>query len=167
MYSALFGKLLLLESREELQCFWQFEFQPWTVTMTSLPHRVPNRLWDIADVISVYSICLRLEKSLQLAIDKGNYVGNTQIYIRILGYLIHYVPTNQGLKHHWRNQLMCRWFCSSWCWENVLWSLHPGLYVYASTSTVQHAIWHAHQFEPIRVAYRYPPMIHLLFHLIQ
>ena len=67
--------------------------------MTSLPHRVPNRLRDIADVVSVYGICLRLEKSLQLAIDKGDYVGNTQIYIRILGYLIHYVPTNQGLKN--------------------------------------------------------------------
>ena len=67
--------------------------------MTSLPHRVPNRLRDIADVVSVYDICLRLEKSLQLAIDIGDYVGNTHIYIRILGYLIHYVPTDQGLKN--------------------------------------------------------------------
>jgi len=67
--------------------------------MTSLPLRVPKRLRDIPDVVGVYNICLRLEKSLQLAVDKGDDVGWKQIYIRILGYLIHYVPTEQGLKH--------------------------------------------------------------------
>jgi hypothetical protein len=67
--------------------------------MTSLPLRVPKTLRDIADVVDVYDICLRLEKSFQLAVDKGEDVRNNLIYIRILGYLIHYVPTNQGLKN--------------------------------------------------------------------
>lgn len=43
-------------------------------------------------------ICLRLEKSLQQAADKGEDVGKSMINIRILGYLIHFVPTDQGLK---------------------------------------------------------------------
>jgi len=67
--------------------------------MTSLPPEVPKRLRDISDVVSAYNICLTYEKSLQLAIDNGDDVGNKQIYIRILGYLIHYVPTDQGLEN--------------------------------------------------------------------
>jgi hypothetical protein len=67
--------------------------------MTSLPLRVPKRLQDSPDVVNAYDICLRLEKSVQLAVDKGDDVGNKQIYIRIIGYLIHYVPTDQALKH--------------------------------------------------------------------
>ena len=66
--------------------------------MTSLPPKVPQRLQDSAQVVSAYDICLRLERSLQLAVVNGNNVGNDIIYIRILGYLIHYVPTDQGLK---------------------------------------------------------------------
>jgi len=69
------------------------------LSMTSLPLKVPKRFRDIADVVNAYDVCLRLEKSLKLAVDKGDYVGNAQIYIRILGYLIHYVPTDQGLKN--------------------------------------------------------------------
>ena len=75
--------------------------------MTSLPLRVPERLRDIADVVGVYNICLALEKSLQLAIDKGNDVGNSQIYIRILGYLIHYAPTDQGLWGNVKEIISC------------------------------------------------------------
>ncbi|KXN81616.1 hypothetical protein AN958_04110 [Leucoagaricus sp. SymC.cos] len=66
--------------------------------MTSLPPRVHQRLQDVAHVVSAYDICLRLEKSLQLAANKGDDVGNNLIFIRILGYLIHYAPTDQGLK---------------------------------------------------------------------
>ncbi|KXN80608.1 hypothetical protein AN958_09646 [Leucoagaricus sp. SymC.cos] len=66
--------------------------------MTSLPPKVPHRLRDVAHVVSAYGICLRLEKSLQLAANKGDNVGNNLIFIRILGYLIHYVPTDRGLK---------------------------------------------------------------------
>ena len=36
--------------------------------------------------------------SSQKAIDKGEDVGQNMIYIGILGYLIHFVPTAQGLK---------------------------------------------------------------------
>jgi len=68
--------------------------------MTSLPPEVPKRLQHLAHVVSAYDICLKLEKSLslQMAIDKGEGVGQDMIFIRILGYLIHFVPTDQGLK---------------------------------------------------------------------
>ena len=69
-----------------------------STNMTSLPPKVPQRLQDIAQVVSAYDICLRLERSLQLAVVNGDNVGNDIIYIRILGYLIHYLPTDQGLK---------------------------------------------------------------------
>jgi hypothetical protein len=66
--------------------------------MTSLPAKVPERLRNRAHIVSAYDICLRLEKSLQQATDKGEDVGKSMINIRILGYLIHFVPTDQGLK---------------------------------------------------------------------
>ncbi|KXN80817.1 hypothetical protein AN958_07253 [Leucoagaricus sp. SymC.cos] len=66
--------------------------------MTSLPRDVPLRLRHLAHVVSAYDICLRLEKSLQLAIDNGDDIGNNPVYVRILGYLIHYVPTDLGLR---------------------------------------------------------------------
>lgn len=65
--------------------------------MTSLPPEVPKRLEHLAHVVSAYNICLRLEKSLQKAIDKGESVGQDMIFVRILGYLIYFVPTDQGL----------------------------------------------------------------------
>ena len=67
--------------------------------MTSLPPEVPTRLRDIAEISSAYGTYLRLEKSFHLAVDKGSDAGNDLIYIRILGHLIHYVPTDQGLKN--------------------------------------------------------------------
>ncbi|KXN83933.1 hypothetical protein AN958_00797 [Leucoagaricus sp. SymC.cos] len=66
--------------------------------MTSLPREVPQRLQHLAHVVSAYDICLKLEESLQLAIDNDDDVGNNPIYVRILGYLIHYVPTDLGLR---------------------------------------------------------------------
>ena len=66
--------------------------------MTSLPPEVPQRLRHLVHVVNAYNICLRLELSLQIAIDKGEGVGQDMIFIRILGYLIHFVPTDQGLK---------------------------------------------------------------------
>ncbi|KXN83403.1 hypothetical protein AN958_01476 [Leucoagaricus sp. SymC.cos] len=66
--------------------------------MTSLPHEVPQRLQHLAHVVSAYDICLKLEESLQLAVDNDDDVGNNPIYVRILGYLIHYVPTDLGLR---------------------------------------------------------------------
>jgi hypothetical protein len=65
-------------------------------SMTPLPLKVPTRLRDIPDVVNAYDICLRLEKSLQLAVYKGGDVRNKLIYVRILGYLINIfytVPT--------------------------------------------------------------------------
>ena len=66
--------------------------------MTSLPSHVPSGLQHSADVVSAYNICLRVEKDLQSTIDKGEKVENNLVYIRILGYLIHLVPGDRGLK---------------------------------------------------------------------
>jgi hypothetical protein len=66
--------------------------------MTSLPLEVPPRLQNLPHVVSAYNICLRLEKSLQKTADGGQDVGKKLIYIRILGYLVHHVPTDRGLK---------------------------------------------------------------------
>ncbi|PPQ70849.1 hypothetical protein CVT25_003949 [Psilocybe cyanescens] len=65
--------------------------------MTSLPHKLPQRLQHLAHVVSAYDMCLKLEDSLQLAPNNGDDIGKFLIYIRILGYLIHHVPTEIGL----------------------------------------------------------------------
>jgi hypothetical protein len=65
--------------------------------MTSLPPEISKRLRDIPEIICAYNICLRLENTLQLAVDKGEDVGKKLIYIRILGYLMHHSPTDQGV----------------------------------------------------------------------
>ena len=70
-----------------------------TLSMTSLLLEVPKRFQDILDIVTAYDIYLRLEKSLQLAVNKGDDFGNKLIYVRILGYLIHYVPTDQRLEN--------------------------------------------------------------------
>lgn len=64
--------------------------------MTSLPHEVP-RFRDNTYVIA-YNMCLRLEKSLQEAANDGQNVEKELIYIRVLGFLLHHVPTDFGLK---------------------------------------------------------------------
>ena len=66
--------------------------------MTSLPSHVPSRLQHDADVVRAYNTCLRVEKALQSNTDQGRKVGNNLVYIRILGYLIHHVPGDQGLE---------------------------------------------------------------------
>ena len=66
--------------------------------MTSLPLEVPKRFRDIPDAVTAYDICLGLEKFLLLAVvNKGDDVGSKLIYVRILGYLVHHFPTDQGL----------------------------------------------------------------------
>jgi len=65
--------------------------------MTSLLPEVPLRLQHISHAVDAYNVCLRLEKSLQQAIDRGEVVGKNLIYIRILGYLVHYAPNDQAL----------------------------------------------------------------------
>ena len=66
--------------------------------MTALPPEVPLRVQHLGSVVSTYITCMRLEKILQQDVDMGQNVGNGLIYIRILGYLIHYVPTDEGLR---------------------------------------------------------------------
>ena len=53
----------------------------------SLPLEVPKRFRDILDIVTAYDICLRLEKSLQLAINKGDDVGNKLITFESLAIL--------------------------------------------------------------------------------
>ncbi|KIM35839.1 hypothetical protein M413DRAFT_32196 [Hebeloma cylindrosporum] len=67
--------------------------------MTALPIEVPRRLQGTSDVINAYNICLRIENTLQVAVDKGEGVGKNVIYIRILGYLLHHAPSDQGVQH--------------------------------------------------------------------
>lgn len=66
--------------------------------MTSLPPNVPVRLANVPRFVGAYNVCLKLEKSLQSNADKGGHIGNDLVYIRILGYLLHLVPGEQGLK---------------------------------------------------------------------
>ncbi|PPQ80405.1 hypothetical protein CVT25_001718 [Psilocybe cyanescens] len=65
--------------------------------MTSLPRKLPQRLQHLAHVVTAYDMCLKLEDSLQIAVNNGDDIGRNLIYIWILGYLIHHVPTETGL----------------------------------------------------------------------
>jgi len=65
--------------------------------MTSLPQNLAPRLERLAHVVSAYNICLKLESWLQAANGSGER-GKDTIYIRILGYLLHFVPTDEGLR---------------------------------------------------------------------
>lgn len=85
--------------------------------MTALPLALPDRLLHVpytAHVSSAYDICLTLEaklkESLQAAVEASlaKVIGTHLVYIRILGYLIHYVPTDQGLKTVVEEIISCR-----------------------------------------------------------
>ncbi|TDL22066.1 hypothetical protein BD410DRAFT_789150 [Rickenella mellea] len=70
--------------------------------MTALPHQIPARLQQLNQsphIASAYNICLNLEASLQADEDNGRNVSRQMIYCRILGYLIHYVPSDHGLEN--------------------------------------------------------------------
>jgi hypothetical protein len=67
-----------------------FMAQPLSATP---PLRIPNRPTDL----STYNTCLRIEKSLQTTVNNVRKVADDLIYIRILGYLIHYVVSDHGL----------------------------------------------------------------------
>jgi len=62
-----------------------------------LPSQLPPRLHS-PHVVSAYNICLKLERSFQEATDGRQDVKKNIVYIRILGYLIHHVPTDRGLR---------------------------------------------------------------------
>ena len=75
--------------------------QPPIFIMTPLLPKLPERLQDDAhiDAVSAYNICLRVESSIQQAVNNNeNISGNDIIYIRILGYFIHFVPMDLGLR---------------------------------------------------------------------
>lgn len=65
--------------------------------MTLLPTTVPKKLKHNAQVLTAYDICLKLENTLQLAVKTDGHVKNDLIYIRILGHLIHCMPTPEVL----------------------------------------------------------------------
>jgi len=67
--------------------------------MTSLPSIInvahKNSIIRIHDA---YNECLRLEKTLQELQDKGENATNNLVYVRILGYLIHFAPGDSGIE---------------------------------------------------------------------
>jgi len=73
---------------------------------TPLPTEVPFRVQNVAHVKSAYNICRRLESSLMIIYDKLDFKKTAErevvrmqlVYIRILGYMIHYTPTDRGMK---------------------------------------------------------------------
>ncbi len=66
--------------------------------MTSLPPNAPDRIENVPRLEEAYNVCLEQERSLQSTTEKGGHIGNDLVYIRILGYLLHLVPGEQGLK---------------------------------------------------------------------
>ena len=47
--------------------------------------------------MSTYETCLRIEGVLQRASGNGKQIRNDLVYLRILGYLLHYALSHQGL----------------------------------------------------------------------
>ncbi|KIJ47305.1 hypothetical protein M422DRAFT_164180, partial [Sphaerobolus stellatus SS14] len=66
--------------------------------MSKLPSEAPPRFRNDPSVISAYNICLNLERGIQKEIDATRDVGRSMIYCRILGYLIHYAPSDEASK---------------------------------------------------------------------
>jgi len=67
------------------------------LSMTLLPLKVPKRFQDIPDVVNAYDVCLRLEKSLKLAIDKGDYVRQGGVRNKIYDMGLEFFLVAQGL----------------------------------------------------------------------
>ncbi|KAF4609636.1 hypothetical protein D9613_012069 [Agrocybe pediades] len=67
--------------------------------MTSLPSNLPEANQAIPEYDSVYKTCLRVERALSklLAEKKHEQLTTDLIYIRILGYLLHFIPSRTGL----------------------------------------------------------------------
>ncbi|KAF4609700.1 hypothetical protein D9613_012064 [Agrocybe pediades] len=70
--------------------------------MTSLPSNLPKANQAIPEYDSVYKTCLRVERALSKLLAEKNHEQKTQlttdlIYIRILGYLLHFIPSHTGL----------------------------------------------------------------------
>ncbi|KAF4609697.1 hypothetical protein D9613_012063 [Agrocybe pediades] len=77
------------------------EFQISTI-MTSLPSNLPEASQAIPEYDPVYKTCLRVERALSKLLAEKNHEQKTQlttelIYIRILGYLLHFIPSRTGL----------------------------------------------------------------------
>ena len=70
----------------------------WVPTvMPPLPPELPSRLRELPNAVSAYGICLRLEATIQENNSKKD-MARDQIFCRILGYLLHHIPTDQALK---------------------------------------------------------------------
>ncbi|KAF9486011.1 hypothetical protein BDN70DRAFT_889725 [Pholiota conissans] len=62
--------------------------------MTTLPREVPLEVRNHIDISSAYTTCLNIEETLQQITDDISKID--LIYIRVLGYLMHYLPTDRG-----------------------------------------------------------------------
>ncbi|KIM36457.1 hypothetical protein M413DRAFT_31685 [Hebeloma cylindrosporum] len=82
--------------------------------MTALPSQVPEELQSKLHVVRAYNICLTLERSQIQNDTKTSNVHELEcasntglIYSRILGYLIHFLPTQQGIEDVCTGVLSC------------------------------------------------------------
>jgi hypothetical protein len=136
--------------------------------MTSLPPHVPLRHRNNPHVVSAYNICLRLEKSLQEDVNEGKDIGRNMVYVRIMGYLIHHVPTDRGLKTVFDEIISSKT-------NSALLDLGMSYYNhYIRACTFAALRTHlmcpsdgVTQLEPIRVQFQHPPIMPLVLRLIQ
>jgi hypothetical protein len=77
--------------------------------MPPLPRELPQGKSESPHVVSAYNRCLHLDASLQ-AQNPGNDAKSAKklIYVRILGYLLHHVPSEEGLHQAVTDILSCR-----------------------------------------------------------
>ncbi|KAF5354223.1 hypothetical protein D9756_007008 [Leucocoprinus leucothites] len=69
------------------------------LAMSPLPKELPLSYRHVSQFVSAYDTCLRVENDLTRRAEKnGQDVMKQLIYIRILGFLLHHSPSQQGLK---------------------------------------------------------------------
>ena len=134
--------------------------QPWPEHALQLPPRLQSK----PHVVSAYNICLKLEKFLQEAADGGQDVWRNIVYIRILGYLIHHVPTDRELRTILQEIVSCKD-------DTALLGVGRMYYdsircAFANLLFIQCAN-HVTQLEPLRAQRQYPPIMHLFLRLIR
>lgn len=132
--------------------------------MASLPRQAPQRLQHLSNIASAYDICLRLEESLQQAVNMGDDVGNDLVYVRILGYLMHFVPTDIGLKHVVEEISSCADESAVLAVGRMYYHHYIWACAYPLNLLVQCHLTY-NQFEPVRLPHQHLPITLLVLHL--
>jgi len=70
------------------------------LTMSKLPSptKLPVRMQNNSHIMSAYTLCLKLEESVQARMDANEDVRRSMIYCRILGYLLIHYPNDVAWK---------------------------------------------------------------------